>query len=179
MRIQTVLLLRIALFLGLFLYSIPVSRGLIRYDGDGTLSLFNTHLNESATILYRKENGRYSREALSELSHLLRCRLTGEAHEIPVELVELVDTIQDHFGGKEIQVISAYRSPTLNESLVNAGRKVAKNSLHMQGMAMDIRIPEVSTSDLRNYALSLKRGGVGFYPGNGFVHVDIGRVRQW
>ncbi len=77
------------------------------------------------------------------------------------------------------QVISGYRSPQTNASLSAASSGVAPRSLHMQGMAIDIAIEGVSTEDIRRAALSLALGGVGYYPDPGFVHVDVGRVRQW
>lgn len=170
-------------FIGFFLFlllAVQISEAarIPQKMGDGFLALRNIHLNESLSLQYRK-HGHLDWGALGEINKTLRCRQTHEIHEISPQLVELVDEIQDHFGGKEIQVLSGYRSPQLNENLRRRGRKVAKHSLHMRGQAMDIRIPGVSTSELRQYALSLKKGGVGFYPRNGFVHVDIGRVRQW
>lgn len=146
--------------------------------GDGILALHNLHLHESLLLQYKK-GGFFDKKALRQIDQTLRCRQTHQVHEISRELVELVDRIQDHFGGKEVQVISGYRSPALNAALKKAGHKVANRSLHMQGMAMDIRIPGVTPRQLQQYALSLKKGGVGFYPHNGFVHVDVGRVRQW
>lgn len=169
----------ILVLLVIFLFATPVSEAARMPEGDGILNLYNLHLHERLALQYRKTNGRIDKKALSEISHLLRCRQTDEVHEISPTLVELVDKIQDHFGGNEIHVISGYRSPELNENLRKHGHKVAKHSLHTQGLAMDIRIPGIATQELRNYALSLKRGGVGFYPGNGFVHVDVGRVRRW
>ena len=79
----------------------------------------------------------------------------------------------------EIQIICGYRTSWSNESLRARSSGVAKNSLHMQAQAIDIRIPGVDTLTLRNAALRLARGGVGYYPLSGFVHVDTGRVRTW
>lgn len=170
--------------LGFFIFSIsfflaqPVSQSMRFVDGDGYLTLYNTHSGEKIDVQYRKSNGSYyNREVLKDIEHILRCRLTNETHEIPIELLELVDQIQDHFGGKEIKIISGYRNPKLNASLRKKGGRVASRSLHMLGLAMDIRIPGVSSREIQKYAISLKRGGVGYY--SHFVHVDIGRVRQW
>ena len=152
----------------------------LQLSGDGVLSLYNTHSGELLTTRYRNADGTYNAATLQRIDHLLRCRQSQKSVEVPVPLLELVDRIQDHFGSeKTVQVISGYRSPTLNETLRRTGHKVAKHSLHMQGYAMDIRIPGVATAELRKYALSLQAGGVGFYPANQFVHVDIGRVRRW
>ena len=173
-------LLFLVMFTASFAWPFPLSYSaqIRRHDGDGFLALNNLHLHEFLALQYKK-NGRFDKSALRQINHTLRCRQTHKVHEISPELVELVDKIQDHFGAKEVLVISGYRSPELNADLKKKGHKVANRSLHMQGEAMDIRIAGVSAKELREYALSLKKGGVGFYPGNGFVHVDVGRVRQW
>lgn len=148
-------------------------------SGDGVLSLHNLHLKESLEVQYRNADGSYDTKALKKINHLLRCRQTLKTHEMNANLIELIDTIQDHFGGKEVQVISGYRSPELNSNLRSQGRAVAQKSLHMSGLAIDIRIPGISTSTLREFAYSLRKGGVGYYPHDGFVHVDVGRFRTW
>jgi len=147
--------------------------------GDGQLSLYNLHLKEGVSVQYRRADGSYDPGAVAQIVRLLRCRETQETHDIPLALLDLLDQIQDHFGGKTVQVISGYRSPVLNEQLRKTGHKVAKYSLHMEGRAIDIRIPGVATRILRDYSLSLAKGGVGFYPENQFVHVDVGRLRHW
>ena len=116
---------------------------------------------------------------MEAVNYLLRCRLSSKEASFPIELIELIDHLQEHFGEREIEVISGYRSPALNASLRRQGRRVASKSYHMQGMAMDIRIPGVSSRLVRDYTLSLARGGVGYYGQKGFVHVDVGPVRQW
>jgi len=141
--------------------------------------LYNLHLEEAVSVNFRNKNGSYNADALKLINHTLRCRKTHQIVDISPELLDLVDTIQDHFGGEPIHVISAYRSPQLNESLRRSGHQVARHSLHMSGLAMDIRIPGIRTRDLREYAKRLHQGGVGFYPSNEFVHVDVGRVRYW
>lgn len=147
--------------------------------GDGNVTFFNTHFNEKITVQYRFKDGYYNFSALEEINHLLRCRMTNKTHEIDVALLELVDHIQDHFEANEIHVVSAYRSPEMNEKLRSEGRKVAEKSLHMDGEAIDIRIPGISTKELKRYVLALQRGGVGYYPNQQFVHVDVGQIRSW
>lgn len=151
----------------------------VLYMGDGYLSLFNTHLNEEVTVQYRFDDGSYSLDALKEINHALRCRMTGKHRDIEIELLELIDQVQDHYEAEQIQVVSAYRSPEMNAQLRRMGRKVASKSLHMHGQAMDIRVPGIPTRSLRDYVISLKRGGVGYYPYHKFVHIDIGQVRTW
>lgn len=132
------------------------------------------------TVQYRNANGSYDRKALKEINHILRCRQTNRERKIRVDLLEMVDQIQDHFEAAQVDVISGYRSKQLNEYLWIIGRKVSRNSPHMYGQAMDIRLPGVKTTLLRDYAdhLNLK-GGVGYYPSNQFVHVDVGMKRRW
>lgn len=176
-KLKTTILLTL---LVLFLFPATPSKTFIfPIHGDGTLTLFNTHLAENLTIQFRNENGTYNRQALKDISHLLRCRLTEEEHVINPQLLDTIDNIQDHFGGKTIYVVSGYRSPVLNQDLRKKKRGVAKNSLHMHGMAMDIQIPGIPTSQIRDYAISLQIGGVGYYRSNAFVHVDVGRIRNW
>lgn len=147
--------------------------------GDGFLLLKNVHLGDVVNVHYKNKNGSYNHEALSRIERALRCRLTGQIHSISPKLLDLIDKIQDHFRAGEVQVVSGYRSPALNASLYESGHKVSKVSPHMFGQAMDIRIPGVSSEAVRDYARKLKKGGVGYYPVNGFVHVDVGLKRYW
>ena len=96
------------------------------------------------------------------------------------KLLDLVNLLGRKLETREtVQIISGYRSPKTNAALHEASSGVATHSFHMLGQAMDIRIPGVELSRLRDAALSLAVGGVGFYPGSNFVHVDVGRVRRW
>lgn len=150
----------------------------LEHMGDGRLAFYNTHTNEKLDVVFR-DGGKYDMDEIEKINHILRCRFTNKQTQMSRELVELIDKIQDHFYGKEIHIISGFRHPEFNGYLRNAGHKVAKYSLHMQGVAIDIRIPGVSTKALRDYAASLRAGGVGYYPSQSFVHVDVGRVRYW
>lgn len=183
MKTTSLTLLMFLLLLTSFFLILPqfgsASQNFETQSGDGVLTLHNLHLQESLEVKYRNTDGSYDVKALEKINHLLRCRQTLKTHEMNADLIELVDAIQDHFGGKEVQVISGYRSPELNNNLRSQGRAVAQKSLHMSGLAIDIRIPGVSTSTLREFAYSLRKGGVGYYPHDGFVHVDVGRFRTW
>ncbi len=148
-------------------------------QGDGELALHNLKTGETQALRYRQADGAYDYAALQTLNQVLRCCWKNEVTMMDLELIELLDDIQDHFGAEELQVISGYRSPEYNEHLASLGRKVAKGSLHTKGLASDIRIAGVKTARLRDYAKSLQVGGVGYYPQDGFVHVDVGRVRYW
>jgi len=144
-----------------------------------SLSLLNLHTGETLNATFF-EDGAYLPDALSALNHLLRDFRTGDVHPIAPGLLDLVSTLSARLETREaVQVISGYRSPATNAALHERSAGVASHSLHLQGMAMDIRIPGVQLSHLRDAALSAGRGGVGFYPGSNFVHVDVGRVRHW
>jgi len=164
--------------LSLAMSSVP-QKPIFEYEGDGQLEFFNTHTNELMEIDYKNEDGEYIEDGLDDVKYILRCRLTDEVIAFDLQLIELVDYIQDHFGGKKIEIISGYRSPELNSALRSRGRGVASRSYHLSGKAVDIRIPGVSTREIRDYAISLKAGGVGYYSGPDFVHIDVGPVRRW
>ena len=79
----------------------------------------------------------------------------------------------------EVQVISGYRSPETNARMHAESAGVAAHSLHMEGKAIDIRLADTALDRLHNTALAMQAGGVGYYPSLDFVHVDVGRIRQW
>jgi uncharacterized protein YcbK (DUF882 family) len=143
------------------------------------LSLFNLHTGESIDAIYWSE-GQYQTSALQAIDQILRDFRTGDVYKIDTDLIELLNLIHHKTGVKQaFQVISGYRSPKTNAALNKNTTGVAKKSLHMQGKAIDIRLPDYKLSDLRDIALNLKAGGVGFYPESNFIHVDTGRVRHW
>ncbi|MDP3385440.1 MAG: YcbK family protein [Phenylobacterium sp.] len=143
------------------------------------LSVLNLHTGERLAATYW-EAGAYVKDALAGLARVLRDHRTGETHAMAPGLLDLVANLQADFGAQPVQVISAYRSPRTNEALrQSGGGGVAKRSLHMDGLAMDIRMPGVDLARLRDAAWGLQAGGVGYYPGSDFVHVDVGRVRRW
>jgi len=144
-----------------------------------TLSFYNLHTGESLKTTYCVD-GTCVPGALDEINTILRDFRTGEKHEIDTRLLDLLSTIYGKAEtNKPFQVISGYRSPKTNKMLRQNSSGVARRSLHMVGEAIDIRIPGRDLSWLRQTALGLKRGGVGYYPASNFVHVDVGRVRQW
>jgi uncharacterized protein YcbK (DUF882 family) len=142
--------------------------------------MFHTHTGESIDIVYR-QGDHYLPDALAKLDLFLRDHRTGAIHDYDPRLFDLLSTLEKRIGrpGAEIDVICGYRSPWSNEFLRRHSLGVAAHSLHMEAEAIDIRIPGTSTLALRNAALALKLGGVGYYPLSNFVHVDVGRVRQW
>jgi uncharacterized protein YcbK (DUF882 family) len=147
--------------------------------GPRTLSLLNLHTGERLKATYF-EGGEYVADALDAVNHVLRDFRTGDVHPIAPGLLDLVNTLQARLETTQtVHVISGYRSPRTNAMLHEHSEGVASHSLHMVGEAMDIRIPGVELASLRDAALELKRGGVGYYAASDFVHVDVGRVRRW
>lgn len=147
--------------------------------GERGLAFENLHTGETLRTVYW-EKGRYLEQPLRDIEHLLRDFRSGEAHPIDVGLLDLLHTLGRRLDcTRPIQVISGYRSPRTNAALRARSPGVARASLHMQGMATDIRLPGRDLRQVRDLALALGRGGVGFYPSSNFVHVDIGPVRHW
>lgn len=147
---------------------------------EGKLSLYNTHSKERLTIHYRDPSGDYDLNALQSLNWILRCHYTGEVADMDIRVIEHLNLVDKELGGgNEFHIISGYRSPEYNGLLRSKGRRVAKRSLHMKGQAVDISVPGLGLDKLRQTALKLKMGGVGYYPGAGFVHLDSGSFRTW
>lgn len=146
------------------------------------LRFYHTHTQERLDIVYRRGDA-YLPEALDELDHYLRDHRTGDVHHFDPHLFDLLHDLTASFNDSrgEINVICGYRTPWSNEFLRtrNPHTGVARHSLHMQAEAIDIRLPGVPTAALRDAALRLQRGGVGYYRSSDFVHVDVGRVRRW
>jgi uncharacterized protein YcbK (DUF882 family) len=144
------------------------------------LRLHHTHTGESVDVVYRRGDS-YIPEALAQLSFHLRDHITGETLDFDPRLFDLLADLTALVGrpGERIEVICGYRTKASNEWLRQHSSGIASQSLHMQAMAIDIRMPGVKTSVLRDAALSLQRGGVGYYPGSDFIHVDVGPVRHW
>ncbi len=152
----------------------------VRNEDIHRLRLFNIHTQEHIDIVYR-EGDDYVPEAVDQLNHFLRDTRTGAVHEFDPKLFDLLTDLTASVGqpDAEINVLCGYRTPETNRMLRRRSRRVAKHSLHMQAMAVDIRLPGVSTKELREAALSLERGGVGYYRRRQFIHVDVGPVRRW
>lgn len=145
-----------------------------------SLSLYNAHTGERLSVDLRNPNGAYDPTALEALNRLLRCHHTDEQTVMDVYTLEYLNLVDKQLGGgHEIHVISGYRSPKYNELLIRKGHRVARHSLHLSGRAIDISFPSVGLEEVRRTALALRRGGVGFYPRDGFIHLDSGGVRTW
>ena len=164
--------------------ALPASRGSAKPVpvAEYRLRFYHTHTNERLDIVYRRGDV-YVPEALTRLDQYLRDYRTGDVHPYDPRVFDLLHELTSSLGhpDAEINVICGYRTPRTNEFLrarsVHTG--VALHSLHMQAEAIDIRLPGVSTAQLRDAALELHRGGVGYYRALDFVHVDVGRIRRW
>lgn len=143
------------------------------------LALHNTHTGDRLNLTYF-ERGRYIKDALHEINHLFRDYHDGTVHPIdPALLDQLYDLKHTLEVRKPFHIVSGYRSPATNADLRKHSDGVAKNSLHMEGRAIDIRIEGLDTRRIRNAALAMGRGGVGYYERSDFVHLDTGSVRTW
>jgi len=143
------------------------------------LAFDNLHTGETLDVAYY-ENGCYVGDALAEVNRVLRDYRTGDVHVIEPRLLDLLTVLSASLETKTaFGVISGYRSPQTNAMLHEKSGQVASGSLHMQGQAIDIRLPGVDSATVRDAALRLAIGGVGYYPTSDFVHVDVGRVRRW
>ena len=141
--------------------------------------LHNLHTGDELDTVYY-EDGQYVPDALAEARRVLRDWRNGEEHAMDAGLFDVLHAISDKVPGKgPFQILSGYRSKSTNAMLHSRSEQVAQHSQHMLGKALDIVLPGVELGHLRQAALSLKAGGVGFYPQSGFVHVDVGPVRQW
>ena len=143
------------------------------------LSFYHTHTHETLEVTYAV-GGEFVESALVEVNEFLADFRTGGATVMDPDLLEVIYDVRASLGSDAtFEVISAYRSPETNEMLRGNSSGVAKNSQHLLGKAIDVRLRDVATSDLRDAAIKLQRGGVGYYEESDFVHMDTGRVRRW
>jgi uncharacterized protein YcbK (DUF882 family) len=144
------------------------------------IKLFNTHTNETVEVVFRRGDV-YDEAALTSLRNVLRDHRSGESHDMDRGLFDQLFDLAAAAGVEPFyEIISGYRSPGSNSKMAaRPGSGVAKNSLHMQGKAIDVRLKECSVEQLRDLALAARRGGVGYYQRSRFVHIDTGRFRTW
>ena len=143
------------------------------------LSFDNIHTGEKLTAAYW-QNGHYLPDGLREIDYTLRDFRTGDVYAIDPRLLDLLYRLRQQLAyDGPINVISGYRCPATNAMLAARSRGSSKNSYHMRGMAIDIRMPGRPLPELRDAAILLGLGGVGYYPESDFVHVDTGPVRFW
>jgi uncharacterized protein YcbK (DUF882 family) len=152
----------------------------VHADGETrTLSFVHTHRQDSTTITFRR-NGQYDEQALNQLNWFLRDWRNDKPAHMDPRLFDILWEVYRESGSRQpIHIISSYRSPETNSALRRRSSGVAENSQHMLGKAMDIRLPDVPTERLREIAMRMQYGGVGYYASSDFVHVDTGNVRAW
>ena len=148
-------------------------------SGTRSLLMHDPRRRTSLNVTYWTD-GWYNPDAMAQINYFMRDRRNDQVIEIDPQLVDILHRVQQAAGGlSPIHLISGYRSPATNAYLAARSRGVARNSYHIYGRAADISIPGVSLRGLRNIALSLEAGGVGYYPRSDFVHVDNGPIRNW
>lgn len=145
------------------------------------LAFHNTHTEERIEVVYGVA-GRYRESGLTAIDWILRDHRTGDVARIDPRLLDLLHLLKEQAAGPDapavFEIVSGYRSPRSNELLRNRSGAVARHSLHLKGMAADVRLTGVPLARLHAAALDLRRGGVGYYTDQ-FLHVDTGRVRSW
>jgi len=144
------------------------------------LRLYHLHTGEHLDVVYRIGD-QYLPEGVAALDHFLRDHRTGDEKDYDVREFDLLHDLLAKLGhlDSEIDIVCGYRTPWSNNYLREHSNGVALHSQHMEAKAIDIRIPGIPIAQLRDAALSLRRGGVGYYPQSDFVHVDVGPVRRW
>ena len=158
---------------------LPATSLWARSGATRSLSFVHTHTGEHLASVYF-QNGEYVPGELSRISQLLRDFRTGDVHPIDPGVLDIlaeVRTLADR--DEPFEVICGYRSPQTNAMLRSHSHGVAEHSMHLEGRAIDVRLPGVATARLRDLALGMGRGGVGYYAASDFVHLDNGRVRRW
>ena len=160
----------------------PAATGLMASGEQRILAFNHTHTRERVDLAYAI-NDQYVPDALKTLNRFMRDHYSGTVGQMDPQLFDLLHQVRHALGGTSLpafEVISGYRCPETNNHLRNSrGGGVAKRSLHMEGKAIDVRLPGVPLAELRDAAISLEVGGVGYYPSEQFVHIDTGKVRRW
>ena len=164
---------------GATLVLLPLGAAWARAPAQRSLSFVHTHTGERLSTVYF-EDGEYRIAELTRINQLLRDFRTGDVHPIDTGVLDILADLRVLADRDEpYEVISGYRSPQTNAALRRHSSGVAEHSMHLQGRAIDVRLPGFSTRKLHELALGMSRGGVGFYPQTDFVHLDNGPVRYW
>jgi uncharacterized protein YcbK (DUF882 family) len=158
---------------------LPVAGAWARSPARRSLSFVHTHTGERLSTVYC-EGGAYNDVELGRINQLLRDFRTGDVYAIDPAVLDILADLRVLADRDEpYEVISGYRSPASNAALRSRSSGVAAHSFHMQGRAIDVRLDGFPTHKLRELAIGLRRGGVGFYPQSDFVHLDNGAIRYW
>jgi len=149
------------------------------FSAERALHFYNTHTDERINAVYWSR-GAYVPQALADINFILRDYRTGEIKDIDTQLLDLLFTLHRELESTSpFHIISGYRSQETNSLLRIMSNGVARHSLHIDGKAIDIRLPGFELKTLHRAAVDLQMGGVGYYPSSDFVHVDVGRIRSW
>ena len=178
---RTLLTYGLSALASLPLVSLPELAGasLPRHHSVRTLKFYHMHTGEKLRATYF-ENGRYVPQALHHVNALFRDYRTGDVKHIDPRLLDVLHEVQTQLRSSEaFHIVSAYRSPATNAMLREHSHGVAKGSMHIQGKAVDIRLPGRDCRDIYQVALNLSAGGAGYYEASDFVHIDTGKVRHW
>ena len=144
-----------------------------------TLRLYNTHTGESLRSVFWAD-GNFVPDAMNDINKLLRDHRNNQIAPIDPKLLLLLDQVSSQVGsGNVLHIISGYRSAESNQLLADTTSGVATHSMHLEGKAIDVRIPGRDLASLHKAALRAGGGGVGYYPDSQFVHLDTGRLRRW
>lgn len=147
-------------------------------QGERVLRLYNTHTGESLKSVFWAE-GQFIPDALQDINKLLRDHRNNKIAPIDPQLLVLLNDVGSKLGATQLHIISGYRSPESNAKLASRSNGVARHSMHMDGKAIDIRVPGKNLVHVHKAAMAARGGGVGYYADSQFVHMDTGRVRYW
>lgn len=146
---------------------------------DRVLRLANAHTWEKVDVTYWSD-GAYNEDALAEINHLMRDHRANKSTQMDRKVIDDLHRLYKLMDTSErVHILSGFRTPETNAKLRKRSNGVAKYSLHMEGRAIDLNIPGKTAKQINDAALSMKTGGVGYYPAAGFVHIDSGAVRSW
>jgi uncharacterized protein YcbK (DUF882 family) len=158
---------------------LPLRRVDAAVEDERELQFYHTHTRKRLRVVYKRRD-EYVPDALKEINAFMSDFRTGDIIDIDPQLLDLIYDIREALDSKgTYEVISAYRSPKTNEMLRTRSSGTAKNSRHLLGKAVDVRLTDVKLTKIRDTAIAMQRGGVGYYASSNFVHLDTGRVRRW
>ncbi|PWF44378.1 DUF882 domain-containing protein [Massilia glaciei] len=156
-----------------------LARAAVAQPNERILRLYNTHTGETLKSVFWAE-GQFVPDALADINHLLRDHRNNKIAPMDPQLLVLLERISGKLGKDNlVHIISGYRSPESNRLLAERSNGVAKHSMHLEGKAIDVRMPGRALASVHKAALSARSGGVGYYPSSQFVHLDTGRLRNW